>query len=377
MLRTCLGLAAGLLAMINPASAAVLDCPLRDAPFSVDSPLVDILLSPSAVAAIERFEPDMAAKLPPNMRSTEAPTFGAILNARTAIARVSGARDDAKMAQIDAALRALPVTAADRAARCARYDDERPRLALSADKDQPRLLLFEKVNGFRHRSMEAANAMFRELAQRNGWDIVSTDKAGVMNPTDLRKFDAVIWNNVSGDVLTLSQRRAFENYIRAGGGFLGIHGSAGDFIYFWDWYPDTLIGARFIGHPDDPQFQNGAVRIEDNPAGLGSALAPGWTMSEEWYSFRRSPRPTSAVVASLDESTYQPVGMGGQDLRMGDHPIAWSRCVGKGRSFYSAIGHKPESYSDPRHQQLIEDAIRWTAGKGKTMCRQGRQVSAR
>ena len=69
--------------------------------------------------------------------------------------------------------------------------------------------------------------------------------------------------------------------------------------------------------------------------------------------------------------------MGGQDLRMGDHPIAWSRCVGKGRSFYSAIGHKPESYSDPRHQQLIQDAIRWTAGRGKTLCRQGRQVPAR
>jgi uncharacterized protein len=374
MLRACLVFAAGLLATASPASAAVLDCPLRDSPFSVDSPLVDILLSPAAVAVIERFQPGITAKLPANMRSTQAPTFGAILNAKTAISMVSGARDEAKLAQIDAALRPVPVSAADRAARCARYDNERPRFSLHARKGKPRLLLFEKVNGFRHASMGAATTMFRELARRNGWALVTTDKAGVMNPADLRKFDAVIWNNVSGDVLTLSQRRAFENYIGGGGGYLGIHGSAGDVLYFWDWYPDTLIGARFIGHPNDPQLQDGAVRIEGNPAAIGAALAPGWTMNEEWYSFRQSPRPTSQVVATLDESTYRPVGPRGQDLRMGDHPIAWSRCVGNGRSFYSAIGHRPENYSDPRHQQLIEDAIRWTAGKGRTSCRRGSQV---
>jgi type 1 glutamine amidotransferase len=199
-----------------------------------------------------------------------------------------------------------------------------------------------------------------------------------MNPADLRKFDAVIWNNVSGDVLTLGQRQAFEQYIRGGGGFLGIHGSAGDFIYFWDWYPDTLIGARFLGHPMAPQFQDAAVRIERNPAGIGSSQAPGWTMKDEWYSFRASPRASSNVVATLDESTYNPVGHNGQPLAMGaDHPIAWTRCIGNGRSFYSAIGHMPQTYSDPHYQALLTDAIRWTSGKGKTWCRQGRQVPAR
>ena len=167
------------------------------------------------------------------------------------------------MAQLDAELRAVPVTAADKAARCARYDNERPRFTLPAGKGKLKLLLFEKMTGFRDGpSVEAAKAMFQELAKRNGWALVVTDKAGVMNPAQLKQFDAVIWNNVSGDVLTLTQRRAFENYIKSGGGYLGVHGSAGDFIYFWDWYPDTLIGARFIGHPADPQFQDAAVKIE-------------------------------------------------------------------------------------------------------------------
>lgn len=377
-MRTLLALAALLLAPVS-AHAAVLDCPLRDAPFSADSPLVDILLSPAASAVLEKYQPGMTTRLPPNMRSTEAPTFSAILSPRTAMGMFAGARDEAKVAQLDAELRTLPVTEADKAARCARYDNERPAFTLPAGKGKLKLLLFEKMTGFRDGpSVEAARAMFQILARRNGWALVMTDKAGVMNPTDLAKFDAVIWNNVSGDVLTLTQRKAFEDYITNGGGYLGVHGSAGDFIYFWDWYPDTLIGARFIGHPADPQFQDAAVKIESNRAGIGASLAPGFTLNDEWYSFRASPRASSQVVATLDESTYKPVGRGGQQLAMGaDHPIAWTRCIGNGRSFYSAIGHRPEVYADPRHRRLIEDAVRWAAGKGKTRCLAGKQVVSR
>jgi len=164
--------------------------------------------------------------------------------------------------------------------------------------------------------------------------------------------------------------RAFEDYINNGGGYVGIHGSAGDFIYFWDWYVDTLIGARFIGHAMDPQFQDARVNIETNSSGIGKGLGSGWTMNDEWYSFKASPRDSGAtVIATLDESTYSPVGRGGQDVRMGDdHPIAWSRCLGKGRAFYSGIGHRPEVYSEPNHLQLLQDAILWTTGQVNTSC---------
>ena len=61
---------------------------------------------------------------------------------------------------------------------------------------------------------------------------------------------------------------------------------------------------------------------------------------------------------------------------MGDHPIAWTRCVGDGRSFYSAIGHRPETYSEPHHVQLLEQAIAWAAGMGETQCRAGKELPA-
>lgn len=203
--------------------------------------------------------------------------------------------------------------------------------------------------------------------------MVATENGAVMTPALLSQFDAVIWNNISGDVLTLSQRRAFMDYIVKGGGFVGIHGSGGDPVYFWDWYVDELIGARFIGHPMDPQFQDAKVVIEATDSAIGNDMAPGWTMNEEWYSFESSPRATGAtVIARLDESSYSPVGRGGQDVRMGkDHPIVWTRCVGDGRSFYSAIGHRPELYAEPHNLKLLERGILWAAGRGSTHCQDG------
>ncbi|MGE3692385.1 MAG: ThuA domain-containing protein, partial [Novosphingobium sp.] len=303
------------------------------------------------------------------------PNFAAIRRVKEAAGM--GARDAKdpaavklpELARIVAALAKVPVTRADRIARCARYDNDVPRFERTPG--QPRILLFEKINGFKDTpSVNAAHDAFVALADRKGWDIVTTEMGGAFNPRTLRQFDVVVWNNISGDVLTLSQRRAFENYIRGGGAFVGVHGSAGDFIYFWDWYVDTLIGARFIGHPMNPQFQDARVVVEASDHTIGKVLPPAWTMKDEWYSFRTNPRATGAtVIATLDENSYKPDGMAGQNLRMGaDHPIAWTRCVGRGRSFYSAIGHRPETYSEPHYAAMLDAALDW-AVKEKRACR--------
>jgi type 1 glutamine amidotransferase len=82
------------------------------------------------------------------------------------------------------------------------------------------------------------------------------------------------------------------------------------------------------------------------------------------------------VLVRLDESTYQPFE-GKQDLRMGDHPIAWTRCLGNGRSFYTAIGHRPENYKEPHSVTLLENGIAWAAGLGGTQCRDDKEVPAK
>ncbi len=91
-----------------------------------------------------------------------------------------------------------------------------------------------------------------------------------------------------------------------------------------------------------------------------------WEANDEWYSFKDSPRGNGAhLIETLDETSYDPGGMGGQNLTMGNHPIAWTRNVGRGRSFYSAIGHRPERYSDPIYRLMLEQAIIWVSS-GRT-----------
>jgi type 1 glutamine amidotransferase len=243
-----------------------------------------------------------------------------------------------------------------------------PKLTLPAGKG-PRILLFDKINGFRDvPSVNGAREALTVMAARKGGRMVSTDQGGAFNPRTLAQFDAVIWNNISGDVLTLSQRKAFQTYLNRGGGYVGLHGSAGDPVYFWDWYPDTLLGARFAGHPMNPQFQEARIAV-DKAHPLAANLPDEWRMTDEWYSFKTNPRATGArVLLTLDESTYSRKGRFGEPLDMGaDHPLAWTRCIGKGRMFYSAIGHLPATYSHPQNVTLMEDAIAWVASRA--VCR--------
>jgi uncharacterized protein len=350
-----------------------IDCPMRSEPYSINLPLIDILLSPVARAVVERELPAFKS-LPERMFGTTPPTFAAILTPQGMLGMTRQPATD--LSSLDRQLRVIPVTEADQVARCARYDVDPPALDIPPGK--PRILLFEKINGFRDGpSVEAAKAALRDMAARHGWALVVTDKGGAFTPAILKKFDVVLWNNVSGDVLTVTQRKAFRAYIENGGGFVGIHGTGGDPIYIWDWYVDTLLGARFIGHPMDPQFQDARVNIDDAASPLARGLGTGWTMNEEWYSFAHSARAAGAhVIATLDETSYSPKERG-LDIHMGDHPIVWTRCVGNGRSFYSAIGHRPEGYSEPHHVALLENAITWAAGLGDTVCASGKEVPRR
>jgi type 1 glutamine amidotransferase len=360
------------LAIASPALAAPpTDCPNRDAPFSASSPVIDLMLSPAANEVMKKYMPPRIAQLPPNFAGTKAPSFMAILTLKEA-SRFTG-MDVAKLPEVDAELRKLPVTAADKLARCERYDNEVPKFDLP--KDKPRLLLFEKINGFKDTpSVDAARAAIVAMAERKGWAVAITDKGGVFNPRSLRAFDAVIWNNISGDVLTLSQRRAFRSYLSSGGAFVGMHGSAGDPVYFWDWYADGLLGARFMGHPMNPQFQEARIAV-DSAHPLAKGLPAEWRMTDEWYSFRTNPRAAGAkVLLTLDESTYKQAGPMGMSLSMGaDHPLAWTNCIGRGRMFYSAIGHMPETYAQPQHVALLEAAIGWAAGDKKACPARGKR----
>lgn len=359
------GLAALILLPVQAFAKPVTDCPNRNAAFSIRAPLIDLLANPKAKTIVERALGAKRSMLPPQFLSTRVPSFASIVTLGEMMEMLDA--DTAKLGAIDTELRQIPVTSADKTARCARFDNVVPRVTLSSGK--PRLLLFEKITGFKDTpSVNAATAALTQLARRKGWALFRTDKAGIFNPRSLRQFDGVIWNNNSGDVLTLSQRAAFKAWINGGGAYIGIHGSGGDPVFFWDWYADDLIGARFIGHP---AIQEGRVQVNQAHP-LARGLPAEWSMTEEWYSFDRSPRLSGAhAIVLLDEGSYKPESRG-KSLRMGEHPLAWTRCVGRGRMFYSAIGHVPAVYANPNVVTLLENGIQWAATDRKACSRRAK-----
>ncbi len=127
-----------------------------------------------------------------------------------------------------------------------------------------------------------------------------------------------------------------------------------------------MLGARFIGHTYAPkQFQQGVVAVAEPDHPAMRPLPARWQREEEWYAFDRVPGGRGTrILARLDETTYEP----DPKQRMGDHPIVWTRCIGKGRVFYSALGHKAETYAEPLHLQMIDGAIGWAADARSRGC---------
>ncbi len=247
------------------------------------------------------------------------------------------------------------------------YETRSP--VMPATIGRPAILVFSKTNGFRHEeAIPAGNAYLQHLARDRQWGYYQTENGATFTPEILARFDAVVFNNVSGDVFTDAQKQAFRAFVEKGGGYVGIH-AAGDDSHRWDWFVSNLIGTKFIGHPMSPQFQKAALRIEgDHPAVAG--LPRQWSRTDEWYSFDASPRGKGFhIVATIDEASYKPEGAFGKDLRMGrDHPVAWWRCVGQGRVFYSALGHTAASYTEPQNRSLLQGAISWAIGGKEPGC---------
>jgi len=260
------------------------------------------------------------------------------------------------------------------------YDNAAPKLPALTN---PAILIFSKTNGFRDDAqIKAANAAIEKIAKDKGWSSYTTENAAIFNTKQLGKFNAVVWNSVSGDVLTTQQRKAFKDWLERGAGFVGLHGSGGDPSYKWQWYVDELIGTQFIGHTLSPQFQQGKLLVEDQSNPASRTLPKEWVRTEEWYSFDKSPRAKGYhILVSVDEASYSPREkipmLVDKDLRMGkDHPMVWTHCVGNGRAFYSALGHRAESYTEPKHLDMIAGAMSWAAGLEGPVCAAGNEVAA-
>ena len=225
-------------------------------------------------------------------------------------------------------------------------------LVLSSCADKPeRVLIFSKTVEFRHSSIEPGTKAVVAMLESKQIQVDTTENAAYFTEDSLKRYSAVIFLNTSGDVLTHAQQADFERYIQAGGGFVGIH-AATDTEYDWPWY-NGLVGAYFNGHPAIQEATLQRVAHDDSCC---THLADTWTISEEWYNFK-SIHPTIEVLMEIDEDSYEGGTHGGKA-----HPIVWKHAYDGGRSFYTALGHKEETYADPLFMQQVFAGVEFAIG---------------
>ena len=201
-----------------------------------------------------------------------------------------------------------------------------------------KILVFTKTSEFRHTSIAKGVETLAALGQANNFEVVQTENGGDFNVNNLQQYQAVVFLSTTGDVLNDTQQTAFENYIRSGGSFMGIH-AATDTEYDWPWY-GQLVGAYFDGHPN---IQPATINVVDSSHASTSQLPNPWNRTDEWYNFRDI-NPNINVLLNLDESSYD----GGTN---GDnHPHAWYHTFDGGKSFYTAGGHSDANFDEPDFQ---------------------------
>ena len=227
-----------------------------------------------------------------------------------------------------------------------------PAAATTTSSPEPvRVLAFTRTTGFRHDSIPAAAAAATGLGRQAGMEVDVTEDAAAFSDANLRRYRAVVFLLTTGDVLDAAQEAAVERFIRAGGGFAGVH-SATDTEYDWPFYGE-LVGARFKAHP---AIQPADVLVEDGNHPSTAGLPSRWPRTDEWYDFRDNPRNRVHVLLTVDPATYSGSTMGP------DHPIAWCHRVGRGRAWYTAMGHTSETYSEAHFRSHFAGGLRYAAG---------------
>jgi cytochrome c len=215
------------------------------------------------------------------------------------------------------------------------------------------VLVFSKTEGFRHESIEAGIAALKKMASEKGFDATFTEESEDFNSANLAQYQAVVFLNTTGDVLDAEQQDAFERFIQAGGGYVGIH-SATDTEYDWPWY-GRLAGAYFKNHPNDPNVRTATMVVQKrNWATEG--MPDEFEKTDEFYNFRNI-SPDIQVVLTVDEDSYE----GGEN---GDfHPMSWFQEYDGGRAFYTAMGHTSETFSEPIFLNHLWAGIQYAVGR--------------
>ncbi len=282
--------------------------------------------------------------------------------------------------------------------------------AEAAQFGKKRVLVVSTTTGFRHGSIGIARQTIKELGEKNGWE---TDYADIdpgdynkpdtndkikallaekMSANALQKYDAIIFANTTG-VLPLPDPQAFLDFVKSGKGFVAMH-SGSDTFHEWPGAVEQkgtkplseyvkMLGAEFETHhaqcavdgiildskhpatkplikagKETSASQAAAVDLKKNTVVTGGV----WKAFDEIYLLKNVQRPDLNVLVSMD---HYPNDGSADAGKPGEHLLAWCRQYGKGRVFYTSLGHRDEMWRDPLYQEHIIGGIKFAIGTAK------------
>jgi type 1 glutamine amidotransferase len=208
--------------------------------------------------------------------------------------------------------------------------------------------VFSKTAGYRHgSSIVAGKKVILELGQKNKFGVDTSENPNDFTAENLKQYAAVVFLNTTGNVLNEEQQKAFEQFIRNGGGYTGLH-SAADTEYDWAWFGE-LNSAYFKNHRD----AGGCIQCVDR--NIATASSGTMKRSDELYNFKWIGTDLHILI-TIDENSYTGGGNGE------NHPMAWYHEFDGGRGFYTALGHDNKSWEDPLYKQHVLGGIKYAMG---------------
>jgi len=228
-----------------------------------------------------------------------------------------------------------------------------------ARSQSPRVLFLTHSAGFTHEVVKRAQRAVLAHAERcfaamaqPMFEVEATQDCGALRAENLQRYAAVMFYTTGELPLAEADQQALLAFVRKGGGFVGVH-CATDTFYRFPAYGE-MLGGYFDGHP-----WHKAVRlaVEDREHPTTFHLGESFVITDEIYQFRDWSRDRVHVLLRLTDD--------GTDLSLGkradrDYALSWCRDYGEGRVFYTALGHRPEVWRDPRFLTHLLAGVRWT-----------------
>ncbi|GIH06941.1 glycosyl hydrolase [Rhizocola hellebori] len=221
--------------------------------------------------------------------------------------------------------------------------------------DGYRVLVYSRTAGPRHANLgpalpaglnpplteaHAAQNFIIRLGQENGFAVDWTEDVTQLNsPARLLRYNAVIFFSTTRDTLDDPAQTALRQYIRGGGGFVGIHNAFGT-EYNWEWYEGLIGGANYYDHGAN---QVATVKTVNKRDVSTAGLPETWTFTDEWYNLVPFPSQVR-FLATVDENTMATKRTAGHPGHGDFHPVTWCQYYDGGRSWVTTMGHDARAF---------------------------------